>query len=98
MPAYAAAKAGLVHLTHTLAMELGRYGITVNAIAPGYFETDLNRAFLAQRGRPGAGQAHPPAAAAAQPADLDGALLLLVLRCRRLHHRRRPARSMAAMR
>src|SRR5579885_144085 len=39
VPAYAAAKAGLVHLTHTLALELGRHGVTVNAIAPGYFET-----------------------------------------------------------
>ncbi len=76
VPAYAAAKAGLVHLTHTLAMELGRYGITVNAIAPGYFETDLNRAFLQSE----VGKAlvrRIPLGRGGAPPDLDGALLLL---------------------
>src|SRR5579883_1465193 len=46
VPAYCAAKAGLTHLTHVLAMELARYGILVNALAPGYVETDFNRAFF----------------------------------------------------
>jgi 3-oxoacyl-[acyl-carrier protein] reductase len=38
---YAAAKAGIVGMTKTWAMELGRYGITVNAIAPGYTRTEM---------------------------------------------------------
>lgn len=45
--AYAASKAGINQLTRTSALELSRYGIAVNAIAPGYIETDLNREFLA---------------------------------------------------
>jgi NAD(P)-dependent dehydrogenase (short-subunit alcohol dehydrogenase family) len=76
VPAYAAAKAGLVHLTHTLALELGRYAITVNALAPGYFETDLNRDFM----RSDAGRAlvgRIPLGRGGEPPDLDGALLLL---------------------
>ncbi len=40
--AYAASKAGLAALARTLAAELGPHGITVNSIAPGYFETDLS--------------------------------------------------------
>lgn len=40
-PAYAAMKAGLMGLTKAYADELGKYGITVNGIAPGYFQTSM---------------------------------------------------------
>jgi NAD(P)-dependent dehydrogenase (short-subunit alcohol dehydrogenase family) len=76
VPSYCASKAGLTHLTHTMAMELARRGITVNAIAPGYFETDMNRGFL----RSETGQAligRIPMGRSGQAEDLDGALLLL---------------------
>ncbi|HWD03694.1 MAG TPA: SDR family NAD(P)-dependent oxidoreductase [Amycolatopsis sp.] len=41
---YAAAKAGLQGFTKTLAIELGKFGITANAVAPGFIHTDMNRA------------------------------------------------------
>ena len=43
---YNASKAGLIGLTRALACEWGRYDITVNALCPGFFETDLNRQLL----------------------------------------------------
>ena len=76
VPSYCASKAGLIHLTHTLAVEWARHGISVNALAPGYIETDLNRDFL----HGPAGQAlisRIPVGRAGAPSDLDGALLLL---------------------
>jgi NAD(P)-dependent dehydrogenase (short-subunit alcohol dehydrogenase family) len=47
IPAYVASKAGLTQLTKTLALELARYDIRVNGIAPGYFSTDINSGYLA---------------------------------------------------
>ncbi len=76
VPSYCSAKAGLIHLTHVLAMELARHGILVNALAPGYVETDFNRDFL----RSDAGkrlEARIPLGRVGQPDDLDGAMLLL---------------------
>ena len=43
---YAASKWAVIGITKTLAMELGKYKIRVNAICPGYIITDLNRSFL----------------------------------------------------
>jgi NAD(P)-dependent dehydrogenase (short-subunit alcohol dehydrogenase family) len=76
VPSYCAAKAGLIHLTHVLAMELARHGILVNAIASGYVETDFNREFL----RSEAGkklEARIPLRRVGRPNDLDGAMLLV---------------------
>jgi NAD(P)-dependent dehydrogenase (short-subunit alcohol dehydrogenase family) len=73
---YAAAKAGLLHLTRALALEWARHGIRVNALAPGYIATDLNREFFASP----AGEAlikRVPQRRLGQPQDLNGPLLLL---------------------
>ena len=76
VPAYAASKAALIHLTKALALELARYKIRVNALAPGYIETDLNRDFFQTE----PGQAlirRVPQRRLGKPEHLDGPLLLL---------------------
>ncbi len=50
MAAYAAAKAAIIMLTKTLALELARYNIQVNTLSPGYFLTPLNRDFFETEG------------------------------------------------
>ena len=74
---YSAAKAGVIGLSKALAQELASRNITVNVIAPGYIETDINRAYFASD----AGRAHleaMPRQRLGAPEDLDGALMRLV--------------------
>lgn len=74
---YCASKAGLIQLTQAMALELARHGIRVNALAPGYVETELNRDFL----RSEAGERlrqRIPLQRFGQAQDLDGPLLLLL--------------------
>lgn len=73
---YNAAKAGLLHLTRVLAMEWARHSIQVNAISPGYIETEMNAAFW--QSEPGQRLiSRVPQRRLGKPSDLDGALLLL---------------------
>jgi NAD(P)-dependent dehydrogenase (short-subunit alcohol dehydrogenase family) len=73
---YCASKGGLINLTRALAVELARHEIRVNALAPGYIETEMNREALAgETGR--AIVKRVPQRRFGVPADLDGALLLL---------------------
>lgn len=73
---YAVSKAGVLHMTKQLAMELARFNIRVNALAPGYFLTDINRDQLS-------GEAGEPLRKRiamrryGELPDLDGPLLLL---------------------
>jgi NAD(P)-dependent dehydrogenase (short-subunit alcohol dehydrogenase family) len=76
VPSYAASKAALVQLTKAMALELARHRVRVNALAPGYVETGMNRDFFATD----AGQAlvkRIPQRRIGTPDELDAALLLL---------------------
>jgi NAD(P)-dependent dehydrogenase (short-subunit alcohol dehydrogenase family) len=76
LASYAASKAALRQLTCALALELARSRIRVNAIAPGYIATDMNRDFFASE--PGLAMIRRiPQRRLGQPEDLDGVLLLL---------------------
>ncbi|HTP45528.1 MAG TPA: glucose 1-dehydrogenase [Casimicrobiaceae bacterium] len=76
VPSYVASKAALIHLTKAMALELARHKIRVNALAPGYIETGINREFFESE----AGQAvvkRIPQRRIGSAGELDGALLLL---------------------
>ena len=73
---YAASKAGLRHLTRSLALEFAQYDIRVNSLAPGYIVTELNREFLASSSGERL-KARIPTRRFGNFRDLDGALLLL---------------------
>jgi 3-oxoacyl-[acyl-carrier protein] reductase len=74
--AYAVAKSGVIQLTKALGLELAFKGIRVNAIAPGWIVTDINRDYLTSEA--GAGiKREIPVGRFGEERDLDGALLLL---------------------
>lgn len=74
--AYNAAKAGLDHVTREMAAELAKHGVRVNALAPGYVETDMNRGYWETP--PGkALMGRVPMGRLGQEADLDGPIVFL---------------------
>jgi 3-oxoacyl-[acyl-carrier protein] reductase len=80
---YSAAKAGLQGLTKTLAIELGRFGVTVNAIAPGFIATEMTKATAERIGVPWEefkqrGAASIPVGRVGEPADIAATVSFLV--------------------
>jgi 3-oxoacyl-[acyl-carrier protein] reductase len=72
---YSAAKAGLLGFTKSLAREVGSRGITVNAVAPGFIDTDMTRALNEEQRAALLGQI--PAGRLGSPADVAAAVLFL---------------------
>ncbi len=73
---YCMSKAAVVHMTRAMALEWGRYGINVNAICPGYIDTEINH----HHWQTESGQkliAMLPRKRVGQPQDLDAALMML---------------------
>jgi NAD(P)-dependent dehydrogenase (short-subunit alcohol dehydrogenase family) len=75
--AYVASKIAVEGLTRELARQWAPHGIRVNALAPGYFPTQMNAPMTADPGRRRALLARTPMARAGEPADLVGPLLFL---------------------
>jgi len=80
---YAAAKAGVQGFTKTLALELGKFGVTANAIAPGFIETEMTAATAERIGMPfddfkQAAAAQIPVARTGVPADIAHAVSFFV--------------------
>jgi NAD(P)-dependent dehydrogenase (short-subunit alcohol dehydrogenase family) len=74
--AYSASKAALVNFTKNLAREWGPFDVRVNALSPGFFPAEQNRAIL-DEARKSAILQHTPMGRFGQPDDLDGAVVLL---------------------
>ncbi len=82
---YAAAKAGLIGLTKTVALEVAKRGITVNAVAPGFIETEMTRAMPLAAIETAIEQT--PGRRLGQPDEVAQARALSPRRQSRLHHR-----------
>ena len=73
---YCMSKAAVIHMTRSMAVEWGRYGINVNAICPGYIRTEINEAqFDSEAGQKLVNLL--PRRRVGDPSDLDGMLLIL---------------------
>ena len=77
LSAYSASKGGLVQLTKTLALEWAGTGVRVNALAPGYFLTDINREFFGSEAGERLIRAHIPMGRVGRPEEIKGAALFL---------------------
>ncbi|HKJ90674.1 MAG TPA: SDR family oxidoreductase, partial [Oceanipulchritudo sp.] len=77
VPSYTATKTGLVGLTRLMANELAPAGICVNAIAPGYMQTDNTAPLRADAGRNAEILSRIPVGRWGSPEDLDGAVVFL---------------------
>jgi 2-dehydro-3-deoxy-D-gluconate 5-dehydrogenase len=77
VPAYAASKGGVAQLTKTLANEWGRKGVNVNAIAPGFMDTDMNKTLIADRDRNESILSRIAAGRWGKPEDVKGAVVFL---------------------
>ena len=78
LSAYAVSKAAVIQLTKALALELARYKIRVNAIAPGYVLTEINKEFFENNPQEAEAMIRTiPQRRIADPSELDGVVLLL---------------------
>jgi 2-deoxy-D-gluconate 3-dehydrogenase len=77
VPAYAASKGAVAQLTKALCNEWAGRGVNVNAIAPGYFDTAMNTALLADPERSGQISARIPAGRWGHMEDIAGAVVFL---------------------
>ena len=77
LAAYSASKGGLIQLTRTLAVEWARHGVRVNALAPGYFLTDINRQHFSTEAGERMVRNHIPMGRLGQPSELAGAVVFL---------------------
>lgn len=76
-PHYCAAKGGVVNLTKEMALELARFGVNVNAIAPGIIETDMTKGILSDEKSRQAMLANIPLRRIGKPEDIANAVLFL---------------------
>jgi 2-deoxy-D-gluconate 3-dehydrogenase len=77
VPSYAAAKSGIAGLTRALANEWAALGINVNALAPGYFATDVTAGIRSDPARNASVLSRLPAGRWGEPQDLQGAVVFL---------------------
>lgn len=80
VPAYAASKGGVAQLTKALSNEWASKGINVNAIAPGYIDTDMNVALINDSNRNAGIMARIPAGRWGRPEDFKGVIVFLASR------------------
>ena len=77
VPAYAASKGGVAQLTKALSNEWASKGINVNAVAPGYIDTDMNVALINDSNRNAGIMARIPAGRWGKPEDFKGVVVFL---------------------